>query len=136
MGTAEQSLGYTAIAHFFGALLLYAVRASEASRLVRVLRGRWLGFFGRYSYGIYVLHIPVRSMLNWVGLGANDLPLVLGSRLPAVLAHFALATGLSVVAALISWRLIEQPALRLKNRWTTARCTPDKTTEMSVAFGS
>lgn len=58
------------------------------------------------SYGIYIWHWPVETLLVLTGVAARGaVPLVLG------------ALALTVGAALASWTVVEEPALRLKS-WT------------------
>lgn len=53
------------------------------------------------SYGIYIYHMPIVNFMIYKNM--------IGS-----LSYFGLALGLSTIMALLSWRLIEKPALRLK----------------------
>jgi peptidoglycan/LPS O-acetylase OafA/YrhL len=70
---------------------------------VRGLRA--LTRFGDVSYGTYIYAFPIQQSL--VAAFGQDLG-------PAGL--FALALPLTWLAGLVSWRLVEQPALRLKRR--------------------
>jgi peptidoglycan/LPS O-acetylase OafA/YrhL len=63
---------------------------------------------GRISYGLYLWHWPVYLILNGARLG---LPW-----LPTQLIRFAVTFGF----ALLSYRLVERPALRLRNRFRPA----------------
>jgi peptidoglycan/LPS O-acetylase OafA/YrhL len=61
--------------------------------------------FGDLSYGLYVYGWPVEEMVMWLS----------GGRL-AWWALFLIALPATAVVALVSWHLVERPALRLKPR--------------------
>lgn len=65
------------------------------------------------SYGVYIYHWPLTVLLLGAGVGALPTPLV------------PVATLLvSALAAALSWRLVEEPALRHKSAaWVTGRST-------------
>ena len=65
---AVQIVKYSLIAGLYTALLMIAVAASPGSWTKRVLTPSWLRAWGKYSYGIYVLHPYVMTM---VGIGAT-----------------------------------------------------------------
>ena len=75
-----------------------------------------LAHLGRYSYGMYVFHQPVILVMLRV-VGARGLPLVLGSRLPALLAFTVAANGVTYGCARLSWWALEERFLRLKSRF-------------------
>jgi len=88
---------------------------TPGSRSTRALEGRALRSAGRYSYALYIWHLPVLTLLlRHTGLAAS-IPEVAGSFVPRVLAIAAIAVGISWLLAALSWRLIEQPALRLRS---------------------
>ena len=71
---------------------------------------------GKYSYGVYLVHVPLHVLLRGYFtpfVRASDGPL----HLPRLVAYTLLVLTFSYVVARITWRLIEHPALRLKNRW-------------------
>lgn len=109
------TIGHTLLALFFGATLVVALTSKPASVTERVLSSRILGFFGRYSYALYVFHHP----LLWfkpalIGGFTGVIAPVLGSQLPGYLLWLVVATTVSIALALVSWHLIENPFLSLK----------------------
>ena len=110
------TIGHTIIAFFFGAVLVLALTLPPGSFVVRALESSILRFFGRYSYGLYVLHHPI------LFLGAGIVPLaliptVLGSQLLRQFVFIVIATSVSVVLAFLSWHLFEKWFLMLKDRF-------------------
>lgn len=75
-----------------------------------------LGMLGFYSYSIYLWHIPVR---NWSG---TLLELLLGST-PTIWTAFPVYFVGSFLVGVIMARLVEVPALHLRDRWFPARGT-------------
>jgi peptidoglycan/LPS O-acetylase OafA/YrhL len=80
------------------------------------MRARWLRVLGKYSYGIYVFHLPIHTFALWyltrvIGGGAGAL------HVARFVAYVVAAGGLSVAAAAISWHLLERPLLDLKDRF-------------------
>ena len=70
------------------------------------------GHLGRISYGLYGFHVPV--LAGWPQHGC-ELPWF--ARLPATF-------GLTVAIPALSYRLLEQPFLRLKERFRYVRSSP------------
>lgn len=116
-GVAMQLVGYPLLALCFGALLVRVVAAPPGSPLQRALGGRVLGFFGRYSYGIYLLHVPLQGVLLSRGVSPRLLPPLWGSALPGQLLYWAVASGTTVSVALLAWHFWERPFLSLKGRF-------------------
>ncbi|HEX9942040.1 MAG TPA: acyltransferase [Thermoanaerobaculia bacterium] len=108
--------GYLLLAVLFAGILALAVAARPDSRGARWLAAPALVFFGRYSYGLYVLHHPL-LFLKPPGLSYDAVPAVLGSHLPGWLLFVTAGIGVSVVLALLSWRFWEKPFLDLKDRF-------------------
>ncbi len=81
-------------------------RAGNASISSRLLRSAWLRRFGKYSYAIYVLHIPILSLAFHIY-----------SKAPSPVRGFAIffaGIALSYMAGWASWHFFESKILRLK----------------------
>jgi len=106
--------GYSLIALLFGALLSYVLAGSPLSLRARLFSNRFMRQAGKYSYALYLLHVPVVSATYPVVfrlLGAPES----GWRFELVfLAASAVAFGASWLGALASWNLIEKHILSLK----------------------
>jgi len=125
----EESIGFTLVALAFAAL----IGASVLAALVPEAQGRWYRFLAapllrpiaRYSYAIYVFHIPLHVLVG--------LPLLerwAGTRTPGLgptLAYATTLTVLSYAAGWLSYRLIERPFLRLRGPGGTAPATRNAT---------
>lgn len=66
---------------------------------------RRAGRFGDISYGLYIYAFPVQQ--TWIWLGGRSWSIGTG---------LLFCTAVTVALAWLSWRLVEQPALRLKPR--------------------
>lgn len=60
-----------------------------------------------YSYGLYLYHAPILNLFLYLGCGGDT-------------RYFAIALGLSLVTASMSWILVEKRALALKGRFFPA----------------
>ncbi|MBX3389453.1 MAG: acyltransferase [Phycisphaeraceae bacterium] len=118
-----QAAGLTVLAVFFGAILVRAVAASQReiadpgarrSRLVRVFESRVLRSFGKYSYAMYLFHLPLRALVRDLILKQKQLPMIADSQLPAQLAFTVACIGITYAAAWLSWNLYEKHWLGLK----------------------
>jgi peptidoglycan/LPS O-acetylase OafA/YrhL len=125
-GGLAQTIGYTTTIFFYGSFLVLAL---SVKRIISLLSGKTLRFFGKYSYGIYVFHVfavfffaPFFALGNYsrysvIHSFAPDISFVLERKLWLLLdglLYVIIAVGASVLMAFISWHLLEQPCLRLK----------------------
>ncbi len=108
-----QTLGYSLLALWFGALLVKVISASPTSRLRRIMTWGGLRHLGLRSYALYVVHpmalIAVRRFAQ-----VNGLPRVLGSGMVSQVVFWMLCLGLSLAVAEASWHLLEKRCLSLK----------------------
>jgi peptidoglycan/LPS O-acetylase OafA/YrhL len=114
---AMQSVGYPLLALTCAALLAGALTGPVSSPLGRLWRSKVLGFFGRLSYGLYVLHPLLLLLVAWRGFDVAWFAQRAGSQLLGQVVFAGLMTALSAGVALVSWHAWEQPFLRLKSRF-------------------
>jgi peptidoglycan/LPS O-acetylase OafA/YrhL len=116
-----QTLGYPLVALAFAALILRLLAAPDGARLRRAFEWRPLRVLGRYSYAIYLLHVPI---LYLAGPWFFD-PLAKGwPPAAAQLCIWAQMLAACWIAGALSWRLLEQPLLGLR-RYFPYRPDPD-----------
>ncbi len=107
-----RTAGFTTLAIFFGAALILSVTARPGSLTGKILGGRFLRFFGKYSYALYIFHVLIVPPLReWVP--AERLAKTIGA-LPGLLVHIAACFAASIALALLSWNLFEKWFLKLK----------------------
>jgi peptidoglycan/LPS O-acetylase OafA/YrhL len=107
-----QTAGFSLVAVLFAAFLALLLTSGPSHPLTRFMELRWMRHIGARSYGLYVWHMVV----IWPMLRTRLLPRMgvdLASPLyPLIVTAVALAASLVVSEA--SWRLVEQPFLKLK----------------------
>jgi peptidoglycan/LPS O-acetylase OafA/YrhL len=116
-GAWTQRLGYSAFAAAAGGLVTAAVTRPASSAWLRLLSAGWLRGFGKYSYCLYLIHLPVMRVVRVLVLGPEQFDL-LGSPLVGQLLFYLAATAPAVAIAWLSWHLYEGPILRLKKKFS------------------
>jgi peptidoglycan/LPS O-acetylase OafA/YrhL len=114
-------LRYTLCAWTAGTLVMLAVAASPTTLIGRTIGCRLLRFFGKYSYGLYVFHWLLLPMYKRF-CPPEQLISRFGSPLLGQLAFIVVATGSSVVVAMLSWHLYEKHFLGLKEILAPKNC--------------
>jgi peptidoglycan/LPS O-acetylase OafA/YrhL len=107
-----QTFGYSVLAACCGLLLYAALIAKTGSAAAKLLESRFLTTFGKYSYGIYVVHVPMHQLLGRPLLGG-----IVASPVQSLListCYTVVMTAAVLVAAMIVYHTIELPCLRLK----------------------
>src|SRR5690606_9189448 len=94
--------GYNLLAISWAIILLAAIDGRWL--VARIMTARPLLALGRLSYGIYLWHVPIQFA---VADHTNHLP---------PLVRFAIANVLLAVAVVLSWKFVEEPIIRYKDR--------------------
>lgn len=122
MDMRVQMLAFPAVIALAAAMVLHAVIPRQR-RQSRILASRWLTSLGKYSYALYLIHVPLRDLLVNTFRGGR-LPPILGSTMLSQAAVTASGIAVSFVLALASWNLFEKHILRLKSRFEYQASAP------------
>jgi peptidoglycan/LPS O-acetylase OafA/YrhL len=120
------TLGFSVASLGFGSVLVGALSARRGGLVDRLLSCAPLRTLGKYSYCIYVVHLPIVVSLA-VPPGFGHLALFGYTAMPSTAAYFvhlAVAIALSLTVAFASWYLLELPFLRLKRRFADPAPSP------------
>jgi peptidoglycan/LPS O-acetylase OafA/YrhL len=115
-GQLNNPLLFTAINAVYGvgiAALVCSIACCRNPVVVGFLETRWLVSFGRISYGFYLYHNLIPDLTR-----NRHAEALFGGAVP-VWAHavgIGASFAISLAMAVLSWRLIEEPILRLKTR--------------------
>ncbi len=116
-----QQFGYSLIAVVGGAMLVSAINRPADSLWPRMLSAGWLRAFGKYSYGLYLIHPPVMlAVREYVFNPLEHETLGIAPWIAQVLFYGAAAAP-TFALAWLSWRLFEAPILGLKARFPYSR---------------
>ena len=110
---STQTLGFSALAVGFAIAVLAAVLVEPGALLQRLLRLPALRFMGKYSYGIYVIHLPLHTFLGTKVAGA----LGLATHPAGALYYLLVLSAMSIAGAVVSYHALERPFLRMKKRF-------------------
>jgi len=108
------TVGFTAVPLAYGGVLVLAV--TTAGMFNRGLRSSLLRFFGRYSYGLYVIHLPVLILIAKVGV-VPDRFLAIASPGLALFAYTVFTLIVCVGVAWLIYQLYEKRFLLLKRHF-------------------
>jgi peptidoglycan/LPS O-acetylase OafA/YrhL len=106
--------GLTILALFFGSLVALTATSSDGSALSRVFSAPLLRTFGKYSYALYLFHVPVRRWIRDTYFPVAAFQTWMGSPLPGQLLFYVVATAPAFLLAWASWHLYEKQVLKLK----------------------
>lgn len=112
------TVGYAALAVMWGSVLVLALSAPPVTRLFS-----WKGLtvLGKYSYALYLFHTTVGTLVKEHLFGPADWPRIGRSLLVGQLLFHLLSGGITLGLAWVSWRILEDPLLRLKKHFRYAR---------------
>ena len=103
----------TLVVGLFGLILLYALRSAPAQASNRILSSKVLVAFGKYSYGLYVIHGILRPCFARL-FDFGKLPKHWGLPFVYLLAYYVLTIALSFCLAYLIYHLFEKRFLALK----------------------
>jgi len=124
------TVGYTVTAIAYGALLLSSLKEGSVSD--RFLSSKILRTFGRYSYGLYLYHLPLAAVLHPL---KDHLIAVTRSFLAGSAVYLTTAFAINLIVAGLSFHLFESPILRLKEHFQSYSSVGDRTNRARLQTG-
>lgn len=117
------TFGYTFASVFFGALLVWALTSNNTFGLTRLLETRMMRAGGKYSYALYMVHVPVASILFPICRRTLErFEMAIGYD-GIFLACVFLSFVVSWLLAILSWHFFEKPILAFKRYFTYENAT-------------
>jgi len=115
-GRVTQIAGYSLLAISFALLIAVGVleQATGGGRISAALSARPLRLFGKYSYAIYIIHLPLHIFVSKVLLADVVAFRGEGRHLAIQLAYAIVMTGVLLALAMLSYHLFEKHFLKLK----------------------
>jgi peptidoglycan/LPS O-acetylase OafA/YrhL len=111
-------VGYTTFAVLFGILVYEAV--TRGSKLIEWLfNNRFMKFFGRISYGLYVFHWPINILL-YEHIKRYAVEKNFGLRGAEIVSAICVS-GIAIALSVLSYYYFERPFLKLKERFTPVK---------------
>jgi peptidoglycan/LPS O-acetylase OafA/YrhL len=115
-GPAMQRAGYSLLALTGAGLLVAAVMQPQDHLWPRLLSAGWLRAFGKYSYCLYLIHLPVMRVVRAFVLAPEQFD-TFGSPWAGQLVFYIAATAPAFALAWLSWHVFEGPILKLKAKF-------------------
>jgi len=116
-----QTAGYTTLALGYAAVVTLAASGPANSWITRFFRLSPLRTLGRYSYALYLFHVPVRRFIRDEYFPVASFPTLFGSPLPGQLLFYVAATIPALALAWLSWHLYERQWLTLTKNFPYPR---------------
>jgi peptidoglycan/LPS O-acetylase OafA/YrhL len=132
-----QMLAYPGVMALSLALVLWAVLPTPGGSRHPFIEAGALRRLGQISYGMYLLHIPLRNLMVNRVFPDSDVPELLGSEILTQLLIVLAGIGITYVVAAASWKFFESPILRFKRYFETARpLIPNQTHDVRLSSPS
>jgi peptidoglycan/LPS O-acetylase OafA/YrhL len=115
-GVAQQQLRFACATVIALTLLVIVVMGTRDSPLSRILSTTWFNAVGRWSYGIYLWHLPLIVM--------TEKGMTFPEGLAGLVLRLLWILGLSIALGAATYRVVEQPAIRWSQRRPIQAPTP------------
>lgn len=106
----SMTIGVPLVSGLFATLLIFSGNGVGTE----FFESRLLQFFGRYSYCIYLVHLPIRALLRDAVFGRTRFDHLSGAAVAWQLLFYVVATLAVIPVAVLSWNLLEKRFLALK----------------------
>jgi peptidoglycan/LPS O-acetylase OafA/YrhL len=102
-------------------VMVMLLTAQRESSIARFFRASWLRKLGKHSYAMYVVQSPLIPVVTLLSVACPDAItsrlIVPANSMVAAWAYVAAMFALTYAISLVTWYVLEQPCLQLKNRF-------------------
>lgn len=112
-----QQLGFSLIALTGATMLIGAVTLPQSHVWPKILSAGWLRAFGKYSYCLYLIHLPIQRVVREYVFEPREYNYLFPSPWVTQLMFYVLAAAPAFLLARLSWMFFEGPILRLKEKF-------------------
>jgi peptidoglycan/LPS O-acetylase OafA/YrhL len=109
-----QPFGFSGLVLFFAGLLIAALYARPGFLLARFFDSRIMRMLGKYSYALYLIHLPIRAFIRDVVLKPATFALYPGGVIVGQLVFTLVSLIVVTIVAALSYHLFEKHFLKLK----------------------
>ncbi len=114
------TVGLSFVAIHFAAFIAAVRTLPPEHWLVKLLSSKPLRAFGKYSFAIYLIHMPLSALVRDTLYHPHQFLTLWGSKLPGQLLFYIGTTSLVFIIAFASWHLWEKRFLKLKKSFASA----------------
>jgi peptidoglycan/LPS O-acetylase OafA/YrhL len=112
-----QQIGFSLCALTGAAMLVGAVTMPESNWWPRFLSAGWLRAFGKYSYCLYLIHLPIQRVVREYVFEPREYNYLFPTPWVSQIIFYVLAVAPAFLLARLSWAVFEGPILRLKSKF-------------------
>jgi peptidoglycan/LPS O-acetylase OafA/YrhL len=113
-----QTFGYSLVVLTVGVLLLNARLAQPSDLLYKFLASPFMRFMGKYSYGIYFTHLPIRAVIRDYVFPPSSFA-SFGNPVIGQVLFYVVASIPAIAAGYLTFHLFEKHFLKLKSLFET-----------------
>ncbi len=128
-----QKYGYTVVSAFVFFLLAHVILSEPDTLLNRFFSSKFMRFFGKYSYGIYLTHLPLRSIVRDYVFKPETFA-SFGHVLIGQALFYVVAAIPGILAGFLSYHLFEKHFLKLKDRFASEPVADQKIPDNVVSL--
>jgi peptidoglycan/LPS O-acetylase OafA/YrhL len=117
------TIGHSVLAIGSACLILVAIKdtAGGSGRVGTILSASPLRLFGKLSYTIYLIHLPIHTAICRLFLASAVREMSAGQYLCVQAVYFVAGTALLLGTAFVFHRVVERPVLKLKRHFVARR---------------